>query len=179
MSSNIYCGSKNVPKNKKLGSMIECAEKGQVSYWGVRKIDPRVLENVKVDRKITLDKARSNKIGLTARLNRLNNAMESTKDADKKKALKKDIEKTKKELDAATKVYQEAFKLSEEKKQKKNTTKKTTKKTTDKTAKKTTKETAKKTTKKTTKKTKETAKKTTRETIKKTTKETAKKSTKK
>ena len=53
---DIYCGSRKVPKNKRLGSMIECAEKGQVSYWGLKKIDTRIMDNVKTKKKISLDK---------------------------------------------------------------------------------------------------------------------------
>jgi hypothetical protein len=122
---NIYCGSKKVPKNKRLGSMIECAEKGQVSYWGLKKIDTRIMENIKTKKKVSLDKSRTNKIKLDTRLKKMVKDLESTKDKEKKQSLKKDIEKTKKELEKATKIYKEAFKLSEEKKNsKKGTVKK-------------------------------------------------------
>ena len=94
---NIYCGSKKVPKNKRLGSMIECAEKGQVSYWGLKKIDTRIIDNVKSKIKISLDKSRANKIKLDARLKKMLKDLDSAKDKEKKQSLKKDIEKTKKE----------------------------------------------------------------------------------
>ena len=119
---NIYCGSKKVPKNKRLGSMIECAEKGQVSYWGLKKIDTRIIDNVKSKKKISLDKSRANKIKLDARLKKMLKDLDSAKDKEKKQSLKKDIEKTKKELEKATKIYKEAFKLSEEKKNSKKST---------------------------------------------------------
>jgi len=44
--SDIYCGSRDVPKHKKRGSMKECAEKGQISYYGIKKIDPRLFTKV-------------------------------------------------------------------------------------------------------------------------------------
>ena len=127
---DIYCGAKKVPKNKKLGSMVECAEKGQVSYWGIKKIDNRVLENTQGQKKVSLDKARTNKIKLDTRLKKMLKDLEVAKDKEKKQSLKKDIEKTKKELEKAIKEYKDAFKISEEKKSSKKSTKKSTKKQT-------------------------------------------------
>ena len=37
--SNIYCGAKDVPKNKKRGGMKECSDKRQIRYWGIKKAD--------------------------------------------------------------------------------------------------------------------------------------------
>jgi hypothetical protein len=125
---NTYCGIKEVPKNKKLGSMLECAEKGQVYYWGLKKIDNRILQNIKKPKEITLDKARMNKIKFDTRLKRLTNELEYVKDKEKKSIIKKQIKETKIEVKNATKVFKEAFKLSEERKEAKKTTKKTTKK---------------------------------------------------
>jgi hypothetical protein len=45
--SKPYCGSKTVPKNKRLGSMKECVEKGQVCLYGLRKVDSRLVKNTK------------------------------------------------------------------------------------------------------------------------------------
>lgn len=33
-----YCGIGKLPKDKRRGSMIECAENGKVAYYGVKKI---------------------------------------------------------------------------------------------------------------------------------------------
>ena len=46
--AKIYCGVADVPKGSKLGSMVECAKKNQVRYWGVKKIDPKILEREKI-----------------------------------------------------------------------------------------------------------------------------------
>ena len=132
MSSDIYCGSKKVPKNKRVGSMKECAEKGQVSYWGLKKIDTKVLEEAQGQKKVSLDKARMNKIKLDTRLKKLTKDLDASKDKEKKQSIKKDIEKTKKDLEKATKEFKDAFKLSEEKKASKSSSKKTTKKSTKK-----------------------------------------------
>lgn len=132
MSSDIYCGAKKVPKNKKIGSMKECAEKGQVMYWGLKKIDTRVLENAQGQKKVSLDKARMNKIKLDTRLKKLTKDLDAAKTKEKKTTLKKEIDKTKKELDKATKEFKEAFKMSEEKKASKKASKKLSKKTTKK-----------------------------------------------
>jgi hypothetical protein len=123
MSSDIYCGIKKVPKNKKLGSMKECAEKGQVSYWGLKKIDTKILENSKSVKKMSLDKTRTNKIKLDTRLKKLTKDLDVAKDKEKKSTLKKEITKTKKDLEKATKEYKEAFRLSEEKKASKSSKK--------------------------------------------------------
>lgn len=119
MSSDIYCGINKVPKNKRLGSMKECAEKKQVSYWGLKKIDTRVLENAKGKKQLTLSKTRTTKIRLDARLKRLTKEFDVEKNKTKKQTIKKDIEKTKKELKKATKDFKQAFRLSEQKKSKK------------------------------------------------------------
>lgn len=124
-----YCGSKVVPKNRRLGTMKECAELGKVNYYGVKKVDTRVLNNVVPLKKLNLDKVRAVKIGVDARLKKLNKDYESIKDSEKKKTIKKEITKTKKELEKATKDYKETFKKVEEKKAKKTTTKVVPKKT--------------------------------------------------
>jgi hypothetical protein len=43
-SSKIYCGANKLPKNKKLGSMKDCAQAGQIRLYGVKKVDPITLK---------------------------------------------------------------------------------------------------------------------------------------
>ncbi len=43
MADKIFCGIGKVPKNYKRGSMAECLEKGQVRYYGVKKVDDRII----------------------------------------------------------------------------------------------------------------------------------------
>lgn len=42
-----YCGIGDPKKGQKRGSMRECAEKGQIRYYGIHKIDPKTLEFAK------------------------------------------------------------------------------------------------------------------------------------
>lgn len=45
--SNIYCGIDKIPKGKKIGSMKQCAEKNQIRYWGLNKVDKTLAEAVR------------------------------------------------------------------------------------------------------------------------------------
>jgi hypothetical protein len=124
MDLSIYCGINKLQKNKRLGSMKERAEKGQVSYWGLKKIDARLLASTKVSKKMSLDKTRMNKIKFDTRLKKLTKDYENEKDKTKKQTIKKNIEKTKKAVEKATKEYKAAFQLSEKKKASKKASKK-------------------------------------------------------
>lgn len=42
-----YCGIKTVPKNKRRGTMDECYSRGEIRYFGLNKIDSKVIENKK------------------------------------------------------------------------------------------------------------------------------------
>ncbi len=42
--SSPYCGIGDVPKEHHRGSMRECAEKKQIRYYGIKKIDKRTIE---------------------------------------------------------------------------------------------------------------------------------------
>lgn len=44
MSQEFYCGINKVPKNKKRGTMKECLDSRQVRYFGLNKVDQRLLE---------------------------------------------------------------------------------------------------------------------------------------
>src|SRR5438105_1319796 len=45
--SNVYCGVGKMPKGQKRGTMRECAEKGQIRYYGIKKIDPKKIQLAK------------------------------------------------------------------------------------------------------------------------------------
>jgi hypothetical protein len=45
-----YCGIGTVPKNKTRGSMLECVEKGEVRYWGLRAADKKTLQKAHLNR---------------------------------------------------------------------------------------------------------------------------------
>ena len=93
--SNIYCGARDVPKGKKLGSMKQCVEKGQISYYGVKKVDSKLLEKhmgskkKKKDAMKVLMKLAEQKGTLSAKLNKMKKAIEVEKDKKKLKVLEK------------------------------------------------------------------------------------------
>lgn len=100
MSKKIYCGIDKVPKTHKLGSMKECAEKKQVRYFGVKKIDPKLLEAVKKGskNKESRDKLAIKMVGLRGKVSKLTKQMATEKDKKEKEKIKKDLDKTKDEL---------------------------------------------------------------------------------
>jgi hypothetical protein len=44
--SEIFCGIGKIPKGKRRGTMMECAQKKQIKLFGLYKIDPKILEEV-------------------------------------------------------------------------------------------------------------------------------------
>jgi len=44
MSKKIYCGISKTPKGYRLGSMVECLEKGKVNLYGLYKIDSKLIK---------------------------------------------------------------------------------------------------------------------------------------
>ena len=55
-----YCGIKAVPKNKIRGTMDECYSKGEIRYYGLNKIDSKVIENKKKKRYYSIIRIKSN-----------------------------------------------------------------------------------------------------------------------
>jgi hypothetical protein len=114
--SDIYCGARDVPKGKKLGSMKQCVEKGQISYYGVKKVDSKLLEKhmgskkEKKDAMKTLMKLAEQKGTLTAKLNKLKKAIDAEKDNKKLKALEKQKSELLTKLKDVVKLFNEANK---------------------------------------------------------------------
>lgn len=48
----IYCGIEALPKGKIRGSMKECIEKNQVRYWGLKKIDSRLISSMSTSKNV-------------------------------------------------------------------------------------------------------------------------------
>ena len=42
-----YCGAKDLPKGRTLGTMKECEDTHQIRYYGLKKVDKRDIENHK------------------------------------------------------------------------------------------------------------------------------------
>ena len=45
--SNIYCGINEVPKGQKLGTQEECINKGQIRYYGIKRIKKSLITEKK------------------------------------------------------------------------------------------------------------------------------------
>ena len=45
--SDIFCGVGDVPKKQRRGTMKQCAEKGQIRYYGIKKVDMDELKSMK------------------------------------------------------------------------------------------------------------------------------------
>jgi len=107
--SKIYCGASKVPKGQTLGSMKECVEKNQVRYWGVKKVDSRLLEKKSIKKgksvKETRDKAAIQMIGLRGKVAKLTKQLSEEKDKKKKLALTKELAKAKKEFAEASTLF--------------------------------------------------------------------------
>ena len=114
--SDIYCGAKDVPKGKKRGSMKQCVEKGQISYFGIHKIDSKLLQNQsnskkeKKDAMKTLMKLAEQKGTLSAKLNKLKKAIEAERDSKKLKVFEKQKEELQIKFKEVVKLFNEANK---------------------------------------------------------------------
>ena len=114
--SDIYCGAKDVPKNKRRGSMKQCVEKGQISYFGIKKVDSKLLEKQtgsqkeKKDAMKQLMKLAEQKGTLSAKLNKLKKAIESERDAKKLKAFEKQKDELQVKFKEIVKLFNEANK---------------------------------------------------------------------
>jgi hypothetical protein len=116
--SDIYCGAKEVPpkKNQKRGSMKQCVEKGTYSYWGIKKIDPRLIKDARSGSKKLprRDTVLNNIAKYKGRIKNLKGKIEAAKDKKAKEQAEKDLKKAQEEL----KKYGDIFKEIEKKKKK-------------------------------------------------------------
>jgi hypothetical protein len=119
----IFCGIGNIPKKARRGTMQECAEKGQIRYYGVKKIDPRLLEAAKEEKKNRKPKGRDAIIikimTIKGKINKQKKIYDGEKDKDKKEKIKKEIEKLKKDLDKLSDKASDYEKKSSKKSSKK------------------------------------------------------------
>ncbi len=137
--SDIHCGVTKVPKGKKLGSMMECAEKSQVRYYGLKRIDPKILEAAQKQKSkpATRENLMMKHVEINARKKKLTASLEKEKDKIKKGKIEKDLKKALDQLKAISKDLKiiEAKREKEKQQKKANSkqkrpTKKATKRTT-------------------------------------------------
>ena len=98
-----YCGIQNpIPKNYRLGSMEECLNAGKVNYYGIKKIDSRLVDSKlkETSQKTTLKNLNMELMGILGKENKLRKDLASAKTVDIQEKIKKDtaelkIKKTK------------------------------------------------------------------------------------
>lgn len=104
-SEKLYFGSKKeVPKGMRRASMIEAKEHGQISYWGVMKVDNRVLNMDTKKHKITqkqMTAIRIKQVRMRGTIKRLTRELRGEKDEKKKKKLEKELAKATEDLKTA------------------------------------------------------------------------------
>ena len=107
--SNAFCGIGQIPKGKKRGSMKDCAELGQIRYYGLKKIDQRLVDNALGNKKIK--GTASDKLGaklqelmlelvtVGGRIKKLSGQIQAEKNKTEKEKIGKELDKNKKKLD--------------------------------------------------------------------------------
>lgn len=93
--SNIYCGCREVPKGKTRGSMKECADCGQIRYYGLKKTDPLIIMAKSNKNKLNVKKRKQaltlKYVALAGKIKRVKSDINSTNDQEKIKNLKQNI----------------------------------------------------------------------------------------
>ena len=94
----IFCGiSQPIPKGHRLGSMKECLEMKQVRYYGLKKMDSKLVESV-IGSKNNTQELRARYSSLRVNFNKLKKELMKTKNTDTKKELFKKLEEMTKEI---------------------------------------------------------------------------------
>lgn len=161
MTDKIHCGIGPIPKNHRLGTMQECLEKNQVRYYGIKKIDPKLLKSHLDDKKankgkrgkkmVTLDDIRFGQVSLRGKIKRFTNEYNDETDKKKKAEIKKTILALQKELGELNEKAKEMEKIV--KKTSREPSRQTSRKLSKKTPKKTSRKVSRKTSRKTNRKT--------------------------
>ena len=124
-----FCGVGKVPKGKKLGSMKECADAGQVRYYGLKKIDKKLVESAAANKQAK----KSSKIsgltrgeeimieisGVKGKIRNLMGKLQAEKKESAKKKITKELDEVKEKLEKLRAAYQK-FQKSQQKRQSTN-----------------------------------------------------------
>ncbi len=94
----VFCGiSQPVPKGHRLGSMKECLDLKQVKYYGLKKIDNKLVDSINVKKESKNDLL-IKIAGLSGKLTKLKRDIENSKNFEEKKKIMEESEKVKKEI---------------------------------------------------------------------------------
>ena len=95
----LYCGISNpIPNGYRLGTMQECFDVGKVMYYGVKKVDSKILSSNKNKEKDDIKSLEVKKGGLIGKYKTLKNKLEKKITEDEKKLIQKEIEDIKNEV---------------------------------------------------------------------------------
>lgn len=108
MSEKIYCGIRPIPKGSRLGSMKECADKREIRYYGIKKIDPKLIGTIQGAKKtnsrdLIFKEITKNK----GKIKNIKNKIAGTKDKAIKDKLQKDLEKLVEKTNELSKQFNE------------------------------------------------------------------------
>ena len=92
MSKQKYCGIREVPNGKQLGSPEHCLKTNQVRYYGIKKIDKNLLNNAK---------------NIKKKINPIKEQLKLKKIQDDARFLLREFKKTRLILEAATSTVYE------------------------------------------------------------------------
>ncbi|ARF08875.1 hypothetical protein Catovirus_1_925 [Catovirus CTV1] len=119
MANDFYCGIKKDRKKRRIGSMKECLEADKVNYYGVKKIDPKLIEKAKsLKKKPTADKVWIKLVGVRAKFKKLQEDIKYLKDEGKKKKAKEESEKVKVIIKELAEEFKKLKAIENEKKNK-------------------------------------------------------------
>lgn len=112
MTRKKYCGVGKVPSGADRGSMKDCADMGQIRYYGTKKVDSKIVQYMLTGRKTkqgtksALEKRRAKlyieKARYSSRLKTLGKKLQAEDDKDAKKKLQKEIAEVEKILKRLT-----------------------------------------------------------------------------
>lgn len=107
MPKQVVCGIGKIQKNQRLGSMKECADKKQIRYWGVNKVDPKILERARTgsNRGETRLSVLKQMMSLRGKLSRNQKLIKAEKDKKELDKLNKEKEKLEAELSVVAKKF--------------------------------------------------------------------------
>ena len=108
MSKKIYCGIGQIPKGARLGSMKECADRNQIRYYGIKKIDPKLVEAIQKSKEPSdRDQIFKDITKYKGKIKRIKDKIAGTKDKTVKNKLQKELEKIVEDTNKLIKQFNE------------------------------------------------------------------------
>jgi hypothetical protein len=96
-----YCGINKVKKGHRIGTLRECAENNQIRYYGIKKIDSKLLKASKSKRStssLSRDQLAIKMVGLRGKISKLNKMIDAERNNAERNKLIREINKIEDEL---------------------------------------------------------------------------------